>query len=296
MPTFATPEPVSVTLDLGIAHVRIVAAERPDTVVEVRPTDPARKSDVTAAEHTRVEYADGRLSVKTPRGWKLHSPRGGESVDVQIDLPAGSHLRGDIGVGTLQAGGRLGECSFAIGAGDIGLDETGPAQLKTGAGDVTVSRTVGHTVVTTGTGSVRIAGVDGTAVVKNANGDTSLGDVTGDLRVASANGSISVERARSTVAAKTARGDVRLGEVAGGDVRAETAYGQVEVGIGPGVAAWLDVHTRFGTVHNDLDAAGAPAAGEDTVDVRARTSFGDITVRRSPARRAGVTAFASPIP
>jgi hypothetical protein len=81
-----------------------------------------------------------------------------------------------------------------------------------------------------------------------------------------------------------ARGDVRLGEVAGGDVRAETAFGQVEVGIRDGVAAWLDLDTRFGSVHNDLETADSPAPGEDTVDVRARTSFGDITVRRSNTR------------
>jgi len=287
MPTFATPEPISVTLELGIAHVRIVAADRPDTVVEVRPSDPAKKSDVSAAEHTRVEYAAGRLQVKGPRGRKLHSFRsGGESIDVQIDLPTGSQLRGDTGVGTLQASGRLGQCSFGIGVGDIQLDRADGVHLKTGVGDVTVGRAGGHTVVTAGTGAVRIDGVDGTAVVKNANGDTWIGEVTGDLRVASANGSISVDRSPMTVAAKTARGDVRLGEVAGGDVRAETALGQVEVGIRDGVAAWLDLDTRFGTVHNDLDAADSPAPGEDTVDVRARTAFGDITIRRTRARDA----------
>jgi hypothetical protein len=285
MPTFDTPEPISVTLELGIAHVRIVAADRPDTVVEVRPSDPARKSDVTAAEHIRVEYADGRLQVKAPRGWKPHALRaGGESIDVQIDLPAGSQLRGAAGVGTVRASGRLGECSFGIGAGDIHLEEAGRVQLKTGVGDVTVGRAVGHIVVTCGTGAVRIDGVEGTAVVKNANGDTCIGEVTGDLRVASANGSISVDRSPMTVAAKTARGDVRLGEVAGGDVRAETAYGQVEVGIRDGVAAWLDLDTRFGTVHNDLGPTDAPAPGDDTVEVRARTAFGDITVRRARTR------------
>jgi DUF4097 and DUF4098 domain-containing protein YvlB len=284
MPTFDTPEPISVTLELVIAHVRIVAADRADTVVDVRPSDPAKKADVTVAEHTGVEYAGGRLQVKAPRGRRLHSFRSDPgSIDVQIDLPAGSQLRGHTGIGTLRASGRLGECSFGIGAGDIQIDRAGPVQLKTGVGHVTVGHTDGHTVVTAGTGAVRIDAVDGTAVVKNSNGDTWIGEVTGDLRVASANGSISVDRARSTVAAKTARGDVRLGEVARGDVRAETAYGQVEVGIRDGVAAWLDLDTRFGKVHNDLDAAESPAPGEDSVDVRARTSFGDITVRRSKA-------------
>jgi hypothetical protein len=59
----------------------------------------------------------------------------------------------------------------------------------------------------------------------------------------------------------------------------------VEVGIRDGVAAWLDLDTRFGKVHNDLDAAEQPAPGEETVEVRARTSFGDITVRRAALDR-----------
>jgi hypothetical protein len=56
----------------------------------------------------------------------------------------------------------------------------------------------------------------------------------------------------------------------------------------PGVAAWLDLSTGYGNVRNDLDAAGRPAPGEDTVEVRARTSFGDITVSRSAANSTGV--------
>ena len=47
------------------------------------------------------------------------------------------------------------------------------------------------------------------------------------------------------------------------------------------VAAWLDLHTGFGHVQNDLEASGSPEPGADTVEVRASTSFGDITIRRS---------------
>jgi len=57
MPTFDTPEPISVTVEIGVGDIRIVASDRTDTVVEVRPSDEAKKSDVTAAEQTRVEYA-----------------------------------------------------------------------------------------------------------------------------------------------------------------------------------------------------------------------------------------------
>src|SRR5580692_972386 len=99
MPTFDTPEPISVSLELAVGDIRIAATDRDDTVVEVRPSDPAKKADVTAAEQTRVEYVDGRLLVKAPKGWRQYSWRGGgESIDVEIAVPAGSRVDGDAGV------------------------------------------------------------------------------------------------------------------------------------------------------------------------------------------------------
>ena len=61
MPTFDTPEPIALSLELGVGDVRIVASDRTDTVVDVQPSDPSKKSDVTAVEQTRVEYANGSL-------------------------------------------------------------------------------------------------------------------------------------------------------------------------------------------------------------------------------------------
>ena len=282
MPTFDTPEPISVTVELGVGDLRIVASDRTDTVVEVRPSDAAKKADVTAAEQTRVEYASGRLLIKAPKGWRQLTWRGGgESIDVQVELPAGSHVRGETGVAALRCQGRLGECRYKTGVGDIQLDQAGSVQLKTGGGDLTVEQAVGDAELTTGSGAVRIDRIDGAAVVKNSNGDTWIGEVTGDLRVNAANGKVSVDQAHATVAAKSANGDLRLGEVAHGAVLAQTGFGKVEIGIRDGVAAWLDLSTRFGNVHNDLDAAERPEPGDDAVEVRARTSYGDITIHRS---------------
>ena len=288
MPTFDTPEPISVTVEFGVGDLRIVASDRTDTMVEVRPSDPAKKADMTAAEQTRVEYAGGRLLIKAPKNWRHYTPRGGgESIDVQVELPAGSQLRGETGVAALRCRGRLGECRYKTGIGDIQLDQAGAVQLRTGVGDITVEQAGGDAELTTGSGSVRIDGIDGTAVVKNSNGDTWIGRVTGDLRVNAANGRISVDQASATVAAKSANGDVRLGEVAHGVVLAQTAFGKVEIGIRDGAAAWLDLNTRYGTVRNDLDAAERPGPGEDAVEVRARTAFGDITIHRSSANDPG---------
>jgi hypothetical protein len=288
MPTFDTPEPISVTVEFGVGDLRIVASDRTDTMVEVRPSDPAKKADVTAAEQTRVEFAGGRLLIKAPKNWRQYTFRGGgESVDVQVELPAGSQLRGETGVAALRCRGRLGECRFKTGIGDIQLDRAGAVQLRTGVGDITVERAGGDAELTTGSGSLRIDGIDGTAVVKNSNGDTWIGQVAGDLRVNAANGRITVEQASGAVAAKSANGDVRLGEVAHGAVLAQTGFGKVEIGIRDGVAAWLDLNTRYGAVRNDLDTADRPGAGEEAVEVRARTAFGDIAIHRSTANDPG---------
>src|SRR5665213_774471 len=244
--TCDTPQPISVTAELGVGDIRIVASDRTDTIVEVRPSDPAKKADATAAEQTRVEYADGRLLIKAPKGWRQYSLRGGgESIDVRIALPAGSQVRGDTGVGALRSVGRLGECHFKTGLGEIQLDIAGPLQLRTGSGDISVDRAVGQAELTTGTGRVQVGAIDGAGVVRNSNGDTRIGEVSGDLRVNAANG------------------DIRLGEICRGVVVVQTGRGNLDVGIRQGVAAWLDLHTNFGAAHSFLDDAEPPGTGAE---------------------------------
>jgi DUF4097 and DUF4098 domain-containing protein YvlB len=282
MTTFETPEPILVTVGLAVGDIRIEASDRTDTVVEVRPSNSAKKSDVAAARATRVEYSGGRLLVTAPKSWKRYSPFGpGESIDVRIELPSGSQLRCDAAVATLHSTGRLGDCNFKTSAGDINIGEAAAVHLKTSVGDITVGRTVGDADVTTSTGAVRIDRIDGMAVVKNSNGATWIGDVTGDLRASSANGDIVIDHAHAAVVAKTANGNVRVDAVERGAVLVETARGRVEIGVIDGVAAWLDLQTGFGRVNNRLDDTSQPTPGEDTVEVRARTSFGDITISRA---------------
>jgi Toastrack DUF4097 len=284
MPTFQTPKPITVDVELGAGDIRIDASERTDTVVEVLPTDPDKPGDVTAAGQTRVELAGDRLVIRGPRGWRQWTPRGGrESIDVRIELPAGSQIQGEAGVAALRATGELGAFRFKAGAGDIDLDEAATVSIRTGAGDIGVGHAAGDLTASTGSGVVRIAAVDGSAVIKNSNRDTWVGRVAGELRVKAANGGISIDRAGATVTVKTANGDIRLGEVAPGAVVAETGFGKIDVGIGEGVAAWLDLNTGFGRVLNDLADSERPDAGEETVEVRARTSYGDITIRRASA-------------
>jgi len=284
MTTFDTPDPIAVDLEVGVGDVRIEASDRADTTVEVRPSDPAKPADVSAAEQTRVEYANGHLTVKGPSGWRQWVSHRGDSIDVAISLPAGSRLQAEVGVAALRSTGRLGHCRAKVGVGDVSLEEVDALNLKTGAGDVTVDRVAGKAEVVTGSGGVRIGRVEGTAWVKNSNGDTWIGEAGGDARASTASGTITIDRAGAGVVAKSAQGRVHLGEVAHGTAVAESSLGDLEIGVRDGVPAWLDLHTKFGRVRNELDASERPASGEDSVEVRAHTSVGDIVIHRSLAK------------
>jgi hypothetical protein len=282
MPSYDTPNPISATIELSVGDVQIIASDRTDTVVEVRPTDESDDSDVKAAGQTRVEYADGALTVRGPKGRALDFSRKTRSVSVLIELPTGSTVRSDVSVGDFRTTGVLGECRFDVSAGHFRLDRTGPLRLDTSAGHITVESVAGDATVATGTGRVHIGGIGGAAVIKNSNGTTDIGTVTGELLVRSANGDISVDRAGAKVEAKTSNGSIRIGEVVRDSVTLHTATGDLEIGIAEGIAAWLDVKTGYGRVHNSLDGVSqGPDKSEKTVEVHAHTSFGDITVRRS---------------
>jgi Putative adhesin len=280
MSTFDTPEPISATIDLGLGDLRVTAGDRGDTVVDVRPSDPSNDEDVKAAEQTRVEYAGGQLLIKAPKLRQWVSRSGGGSLDVTLELPAGSSLHGVLASADCQADGRLGECRIKTGLGRIRLDEAGTVSLKSGAGDISIERATGNAEITAGSGDVRLGELDAPAVVKNSNGDTWIGEAGGDLRVKAANGSIAVDRAQASVVAKSANGDVRLSDVVRGSVVLETAIGDLEIGVREGTAAWLDISARAGKVINTLEAAGAPEPSTETVEVRARTTVGTITIRR----------------
>jgi hypothetical protein len=280
MPTFDTPSPISAEITVVGGDVRITAGDAGSTSVTVVPSDASNDEDRRAAEQTRVEYANGRLVVRAPRlrSWLPRSAGG--AVDVTIELPAGSDVHGGAALADFTAVGRLGQCRVKTGIGHIRLGRGDKLNLTTGIGDITVDRATGHADITAGSGEVRVRELDSGAVVKNSNGDTWIGLASGELRVSAANGNIAVDAAEAGLVAKSSNGDVRLGEAVRRSVVLETKLGDVEVGIRDGTAAWLDVRSAAGRVHNALEAAEAPEPSSETLEVRARTSAGDVVIRR----------------
>ena len=287
MPTFDTPEPIAVSLNVLVATARITAEDRSDTVIDVVPSNPAAEADVRAAQQVTVDFSGGKLAVKSPKQWRHYSSFGGAgSIIVTLRLPAGSQLSSQMAMGEMHAEGRLGACRVAMAAGGISLDHVASAKLSSAAGDITVERVDGALELSCA-GTIRIGEVQGKAVVKNINGDTLIGKVAGPLRCTGANGDIVVNQAHESVVAKTANGNIRIHTVGQGAVSLHTAAGELEVGIPEGTAAMLDVKSSFGKVRNGLTSASGPEGTDRTVEIRARTAFGDILIGRSTALASG---------
>ncbi|MGI5221516.1 DUF4097 family beta strand repeat-containing protein [Nocardia sp. CA-290969] len=140
MRTFQTPEPITATVDVLSGNVTVIASDRTDTVVEVRPADESKKGDVRAAEQTRIEFTAGTLTVTTPKNWRTYSPfAGNPTIEVTIEVPTGSRLNGSAAVGRITGTGEFGRCDLEIAAGDISVERPrGPVTAKAAKGDIRI--------------------------------------------------------------------------------------------------------------------------------------------------------------
>lgn len=179
MSTFATPAPISAVLDVPAGRVRLVAGDRPDTTVEVQPTDPAKGRDVRAAERTVVAYADGVLRIDTTEPRNQHFGSSG-SVDVTVHLPAGSRVQAKAAAAELTGVGRLGELIFDGAYRQITVEEAASVHLTAVDGDVEIGRLGGPANISTARGDIRVAeAVRGRVVLRTQAGSISVAAAAG---------------------------------------------------------------------------------------------------------------------
>ncbi|MGW1774662.1 DUF4097 family beta strand repeat-containing protein [Streptomyces sp. NPDC002104] len=221
MQKFATTAPIAAVLDIPAGRIRLIAADRADTTVEVLPADASKGRDVKTAEQTTVAYADGVLRIEVPEP-KNRILGGAGSIEVTVQLPAGSRVEAKAAAAELRGVGRLGDIAFEGAQASVKLDETASARLTVQDGDIAVGR------------------LDGPADIS------------------------------------TQRGDITIAEAVQGTVVLRTESGGISVGAAAGVSASLDAGTSYGRIHNALKNTGDAAA---RLDIRATTSYGDITAR-----------------
>jgi DUF4097 and DUF4098 domain-containing protein YvlB len=263
MPTFDTPGPITARIEVVAGSVRLRADDRHDTVVTVRPRNERSSADVAAAEQTVVTFSAGELLVRSTSRPRLMLFGTGPEIEVDVVLPTGSAVDARTTAGEITCAGRLGAVTLESKHGDLRLDSAGSLRARTASGNISADTVEGETEATTSYGNVR------------------LGETNGPARLGTGYGDVIVDRALDSLTGKTKYGRVRIGSAVRGSLVLETAYGEVEAGVREGTAAWLDVHSSAGRIRNLLAESTGPEGADETVEIHARTSYGDILIRRA---------------
>lgn len=277
MPRFETTTPIDLAINLPVGAITVVASERSDTVVTVEPTNPEKAADRRGAEETRVEFDGERLTIRGPKP-RLAIVGPTESIDVTVELPSGSRLAAELAVGMVRTTGHLGATRIKASTGGVEIDSTGDLWVRAGHGTARVAQVDGTLEITADHGQIQIGTVTGDALLKASHGGIQIDTAGGAVEAKLSYGDLSIETALSDVTAKTAYGSIRLGEVSSGSLQLDSGFGQVSVGVREGIPAWLDLSSKEGRVRNELDGESAPTNDAQTVAIRARTQFGDITI------------------
>ncbi|MER5505248.1 DUF4097 family beta strand repeat-containing protein [Streptomyces sp. NPDC002766] len=216
MQKFDTTAPVLAVLGIPAGRVQLIAADRADTAVEVRPADASKGRDVKAAEQIEVVYGDGVLRITAPDAKnQLFGPSG--AVEVTVQLPTGSRVEAKTDGAELRVVGRLGDLSFEGAYRQIKIDEAASVRLTAVDGDVEVGRLGGSAQISTARGDIRIAEAGrGTLDLRTDSGDITVlaaADISASLDAGTSHGRIDNAlkndgNAELTIRATTSNGDI----------------------------------------------------------------------------------------
>jgi DUF4097 and DUF4098 domain-containing protein YvlB len=256
-----------VRIDIGSGRVEILPNDGTETAVTLE-VDSGSEEDVVFKVH------DGELIVEGPR-----NVRRGPDIQVRIATPTTLDARIKTGSGDISSRMPLGTARLSTGSGDIRIERVeGDLGISTGSGDVRVEHTAGVVRASTGSGAIDINEAADALGLSTGSGDVRVGDAAGPTTVKVGSGDITIERIRDHSVATSGSGDVRVEIADGPSVQAETARGDVQIGVPDGVPTYLDLKTVTGRIRCDLQPGEKPAEGERALMLRARTVSGDISV------------------
>ncbi|WP_405062840.1 DUF4097 domain-containing protein [Kribbella sp. NBC_01505] len=258
-------------IEIGSGQILLVPADGTQTIVDLEVEDGEDEDVVYTIE-------DGELVVELRKG-RNFSTRRGPQIHVRISTPVVLDLRAKTGSGDITAHAPLGQARLSTGSGDIQLETVqGDLAVSTGSGDVRAAHVAGVTKGSTGSGSIDIGEAAATIGLSTGSGDVRIGDAAGPTSVKVGSGDITIERVRDHSVATSGSGDVTVEVADGPSIQAETANGDVRIGVPDGIPTYLDLKTVTGKIRCELEPGQKPEAGERSLTLRARTVTGDITV------------------
>ena len=193
-------------------------------------------------------------------------------------IAAGSSLAAHLAYSSVHADGPLGQCELHLATGQVQLDRLDALQANVSAGEVATGHIAGRADIKGGAFAIRIGEAEGPVGLSSSDGRAWIGHAAADLDLRSGRGDFDIDRADGSVTATTASGAIRVGRLTAGPAKLTNGSGDIEVGIGEGTAADLDVNSERGAVRNSVPSPENPASSDNRVAVHARTRHGDIII------------------
>ncbi len=257
MPTYNTPTPIDLAINLQVGAIEVFAGDRADTVVTVSPTNPAKAVDRRGAEETKVDFDGQRVTIVGPRpriSWIGPS----ESVDVKVELPTGSRFTAEVAVGGVRTVGRLGATRIKSSMGPVDVDTTGDLWLRASHGNATLGTAEGAVEITADHGQIRVGTVTGDAILKASHGTILVEESGGDLDAKLSYGDLEITKALASVAAKTAYGSIRCARSRAVPSRSRAASARSPSACGPASPPGSTCPRRTGTCATSSPATALP--------------------------------------
>ncbi|MFE7599762.1 DUF4097 family beta strand repeat-containing protein [Streptomyces sp. NPDC057494] len=180
MQKFDTAAAIVTTLAVPAGRIRIIATDRTDTTVDIQPADSSKSRDVNTAEQTEVTYTEGVLNIEVPKPKNTLLGNNLGSIEVTVQLPAGSRVEAQAAAAELTTTGRLGDVTFEGAYRQIRIDEAASLRLTAADGDIEIGRLTGSADITTARGDIHVAqALAGTVNLTTQKGDITLAAATG---------------------------------------------------------------------------------------------------------------------
>ncbi|MGQ0841136.1 DUF4097 family beta strand repeat-containing protein [Actinokineospora sp.] len=279
--SFDADHPIEISVLTGSGRIDVHLVDEPGVAVEVRhapdsaspwmdgisnlvtwfsgqlgeqgAADPASE----AVRQTRVEFADGRLVVRSPKAMQLRNV----PIAVTVRAPHGSQVSARTGAAAVATTGTAGRVDVLTGSGEVTVEGAeGAVQVTTGTGQVRVGPAPAGLRVRTGGGDVSAAEVEGAASIVTGSGDVWLGVVSGDVMV------------------RTGTGDVTIADAVFGKLDLTTGSGTVKVGVRAGSPAEIDLSSGCGDARSELPLSDERPVAPPSLRVRGRTGSGSALV------------------
>lgn len=275
---FETTGPINLTVELYVGDVTLRTHESTTTTIRLHPHGSRGEEH---ADKFVVEARGNDVVVLAPKKGSGLLALAKGTVDVEVDLPAGSTVDARTGSGDISGSGVYAEVRVATGSGDVTVDEVGTGEAKSGSGDVRLRIVRAGASLKTGSGDLVVDLAGGRIDAVSGSGDVSIRRIEAGAKVKTGSGDVVVGSTAGDLDLLTGTGDVRVDAVHGGELRAKTGTGDVVLGVPHGVAAYLDLNTVTGDVAIDLDDAVGPDDAESTTALTVHSGSGDIHVKRA---------------